>query len=80
MIKYSVARDLEGGCFGMDRDYTADEWIEQAREWCWADDNDECDNYLERMQKNRSEWSDKDVLDFIADIWQLEFEQVKENK
>jgi hypothetical protein len=78
MNKYRVVRDLQGGSFGMDRDYTADEWIEQAREWCEADDNTDLDNYLERMQKNRGDFPDKEVIDFIADIWQLEFEQVKE--
>ena len=78
-IKYRVVRDLQGGEFGMGRDYTADEWLEQAREWCWADDDDDTDNYLERMQKNRSEWSDEKIIEFISDLWQIEFEEVKEN-
>ena len=76
MKKYRVIRDLQGGEFGMGRDYTATEWLEQAREWCWADDNDELDNVLERMDKEGE--SDNNILDLISDIWQIEFEEVKE--
>ena len=76
MKKYRVVRDLQGGEFGMGRDYTATEWLEQAREWCWADDNDELDNVLERMDKEGE--NDNNILDLISDIWQIEFEEVKE--
>lgn len=76
MKKYRVVRDLQGGEFGMGRDYTATEWLEQAREWCWADDNDELDNVLERMDKE--EKNDNNILDLISNIWQIEFEEVKE--
>lgn len=78
MKKYRVVRDLQGGEFGMGRDYTAKEWIQQARDWCWADDNDELDNILERMDKEGE--SDNNILDLISDIWQIEFEEVKEEK
>lgn len=76
MKKYRVVRDLQGGEFGMDRDYTIKEWIQQARDWCWADDNDELDTVLERMDKEGE--SDNNILDLISDIWQIEFEEVKE--
>ena len=76
MKRYRVVRDLQGGEFGMDRDYTIKEWLQQARDWCRADDNDELDNVLERMDKEGE--SDNNILDLISDIWQIEFEEVKE--
>lgn len=76
MKRYRVVRDLQGGEFGMGRDYTIKEWTQQARDWCWADDNDELDNVLERMDKEGE--SDNNILDLISDIWQIEFEEVKE--
>lgn len=79
MKKYRVVRDLQGGEFGMGRDYTATEWLEQAREWCQADDNTDLDNELERIQNNGN-WSDEEVINFIGEYWQLEFEQIKKGE
>lgn len=77
MKRYKVVRDRQGGAFGMGRNYTIKEWIQQARDWCWADDNDDLDNELERLQKNHKGYSDWDILNIISDIWDIEFAEVK---
>lgn len=69
MIKYRVIKDLQGGCFGMDRDFTVEEWREQAIEWADMDDNEELIAVLECLK-------DEKVIPFIADFWELEFEAV----
>ncbi len=75
--RYRVIRDRQGGAFGMGRDYTIKEWIQQARDWCWADDNDDLDNEFERLQKNHKGYSDWDILNIISDIWDIDFVEVK---
>lgn len=80
MRKWKVVRDLQGGSFGMDRVYTADEWLSQGRDWCWHDDNDEMDNYLEEIQNHRDEWADEDIIETIALYWELEMAEVKDIK
>lgn len=80
MKKYRVIRDLQGGGFGMGRDYTVEEWIEQAIDWHDSDEYFEDDKAVERFReellkgaKERGDWY---VLGYIADHWQLEFEEV----
>ena len=80
MKKYRVIRDLQGGEFGMSRDYTVEEWVEQAIDWHDSDEYFENDKSVERFReellkgaKERGDWY---VLDYIADHWQLEFEEV----
>ena len=60
----------------MGRDYTIQEWVQQARDWCWADDNDDLDNDFERIQKS-NDHTDGEILDLISDIWDREFAPVK---
>lgn len=69
MKKYRVIEDLQGGSFGMDRDYTIEQWREQALEWAEMDENDGLIEKLESL-------SESDVLPFIAEFWQLEFAEV----
>ena len=75
MRKYRVIRDRQGGAFGMGRDYTAKEWVQQAREWCEADDDTDLDNQFERIQKEGG-WSDEEILGLIGEIWDIEFAPV----
>ena len=37
-MRYRVVRDYQGGEFGMGRDYTAMEWLEQMTEWSEMDE------------------------------------------
>lgn len=71
MKKWRVVRDLQGGCFGMDRYYTLKEWREQAITWSDMDDDFETVRQLKRY-----EIKNKDLLDFISGVWGLEFEEV----
>lgn len=82
MKRYRVFRDYQGGSFGMDRDYTAMEWLEQMLEWSEADGVD--DNELYAM---REYWTDEiefgreqRLIDNIAEVWQLEFEEIKDEE
>lgn len=71
MKKYRVTEDLQGGEFGMYRDYTLKEWRDQAIEWCEMDEN-----YTTARALKRYEIKNRDLIAFIADYWQLEFAEV----
>lgn len=71
MKKYRVINDLQGADFGMGRDYTLEEWREQAIEWADMDENDG----LIKLLKNTPR---KELLDTIAEFWQIEFAEVKD--
>lgn len=94
MKKYRVVRDLQGGEFGMGGDYTAEEWLGQAVEWrdsddSWGDYGEGTDYYGETHSDDRKwfiefwkrmikDGREQDLIDYIADIWSLEFEEVKQ--
>ena len=81
MNKYRVVRDYQGGSFGMDRDYTAEEWLEQMLEWRTADGLDDEDTERERgywATAIKTPYGESMLIDYIAEIWQLEFKKVKE--
>lgn len=64
--KYKVIRDCQGGEFGMGRNYTIEQWREQAIEWADSDENDGLIRELKKLPK-------KEIIDTISEIWQLEF-------
>ena len=72
-MRYRVIRDLQGGEFGMGRDYTPQQWQKQALEWCWSDDNDELAECVYNLKE-------KDIIPFIAELWALEFKKVRKDK
>lgn len=80
MKKYRVIRDYQGGSFGMDRDYTAKQWLEQMIEWSDADGWDWEDMETSHMywQNKINQGKEKELIDYIAEVWSLEFEEVKE--
>lgn len=55
----------------MDRDLTIEQWREQAMDWAFMDDNEELEKEVEELRTN-------EVIPFISDIWELEFEEVIE--
>ena len=66
-------RDLQGGNFGEGTDTVAG-WVERARGWCWADDMEDEDNYLECMLKGLgTDFTEQDIMDETSEVWQLEF-------
>ena len=66
---YKVVSDLQGGDFGMGRIYTIEQWRLQAIEWA---DMDEHDGIVEELKNLPLD----EVIDYIAEFWQLEFEEV----
>lgn len=79
MNKYRVVKDLQGGEFGMGRDYTAEEWLEQAVEWRDSDgwEDDEREEYTKFWEQRIKDGKEQELIDYIAETWQLEFEKVK---
>ena len=73
IVRYRVSEDLQGGNFGMYRDYTVEQWREQAIDWATLDDND---GLVETLQELKSE----DVMEFIAVMWALKFRKVRKDK
>lgn len=67
--RYRVSADLQGGDFGMGRTYTIEQWREQAIDWADMDEHDGLIETLKALPKD-------EVLDEIAEFWQLEFEEV----
>ena len=58
-IRYRVSEDLQGGEFGMYRDYTVEQWRNQAIEWATMDDNDGLVESLCQLKQH-------EVIGFIA--------------
>jgi hypothetical protein len=88
MKKYIVIRDYQGGSFGMCRDYTAKEWGEQAYEWADSDGSEYADQWLlENFTKNYSTdkngnkhySTEQDLINTIADIWEIELVELDKN-
>lgn len=65
---YFVAEDYQHTDFGMQRNYTLQEWREQAIDWA---DMDEHDGLIETLNTI----DDNELLDFISEIWQIRFEK-----
>lgn len=71
--RYRVSEDLQGGEFGMYRDYTVEQWREQAIEWATMDDNDGLVETLCGLDQ-------EEVMNFIAELWALKFRKVRKDK
>lgn len=94
MKRYEVVEDYQGGDFGMGRQYTAEEWLNQAVEWrdsddSWGDWGEGTDCYGTKHHDER-EWfidfwkhmiadgKEQELIDYIADMWQINIQEVKE--
>lgn len=71
--RYRVVADLQGGEFGMGRDYTIEQWRKQAIEWADMDENDGLAETLADLPRD-------EVLDFISNMWELKFRKVRKDK
>lgn len=71
--RYRVVKDLQGDEFGMYRDYTIEQWRQQAIDWA---EMDEHDGVVERLK----EMPEEQILPYIADFWTVEFAEVDENE
>ena len=72
-IRYRVTEDLQSGEFGMYRDYTVEQWRNQAIEWATMDDNDGLVETLCRLEQH-------EVMTYIAELWGLKFRKVRKDK
>jgi hypothetical protein len=72
-IRYRVTEDLQGGEFGMYRDYTVEQWRNQAIEWATMDDNDGLVETLCRLAQH-------EVMTYVAELWGLKFRKVRKDK
>lgn len=73
MTRYRVIKDNHGGNFGMFRNYTLDQWRKQALEWCYMDERD-------GLAKEIYNTKDEELLDTIAEIWDVQFKKVRKDK
>lgn len=71
--RYRVVKDLQGDEFGMFRDYTIEQWRQQAIDWAEMDENDDVVERLKKMPEEQ-------ILPYIADFWTVEFAEVDENE
>lgn len=77
MIRYRVVKDYQGGEFGTGRDFTIEQWVKQALEWCYVDENDAL---AELLMFNYHNMKNTAILDFISEIWQIQFRKVRKDK
>ena len=73
MDRYRVVKDLQGGEFGMGRDFTIEQWRKNALEWCYSDGNHELAEELYKLPQ-------EEVIEFISLLWSLEFKKVRKDK
>lgn len=71
--RYYVKYDLQGGEFGMYRNYTISQWQKQALEWCYADDNYELAKDIFNLKYD-------EILPYISMVWELEFKKCRKDK
>jgi len=76
MNRYYVDKDLQGDYFGMNRDYTALQWLEQAQEWADMEENYELFNEIENMKQK----FEQNVLNYIGTLWAIRFRKVRHDK
>lgn len=72
-IRYHVQEDLQGGDFGMYRDFTVEQWRNQAIDWATMDDNEGLVESLNRLKHD-------EVLPFVAELWRLKFRKTRKDK
>ena len=69
--KYICVRDKQGGEFALGRTQTAEEWRQNALQWCEQDDNEEYARFLKKLGK-------KHIVGEIASMWDLEIIPIEE--
>ena len=69
--KYICVADKQGGTFAVGRTQTAEEWRQNALQWCEQDDNEEYARFLKKLGK-------KHIVGEIASMWDLEIIPIEE--
>lgn len=87
MKLYRVIEDCQGGTFAMGIAQSANEWLEQMLDWRDSDgsfgnwdapEEDTMEGQRKRWQQVIAEGHEQELIDYIAEIWQLEFETINE--
>ena len=69
---YIGVYDRQGGSWAVGNVDTIEGWRELAQSWADSDD-------MEETIENLAEMPDEDVIDYIADIWDIEIEEFDED-
>lgn len=82
---YEVVRDLQGGSFAMGDPCTASEWLERMTDWqdaddSWGDEEDDREKAIAYWQKAIAEGREQELIEYISDVWQIEFQEVDGKK
>lgn len=64
----------------MDRQYTAEEWLDQALSWLDADGWDVDDDSIAYWKNVIAEGREEELIEYIAETWELEMREVHNNK
>lgn len=70
---YINTRDYQGGSWFVGVKGSIQEWKNTALCWCDMDGNDELYEYIEKQK------ADKDLLDFINEVWTMEIVKYDKN-
>lgn len=71
--QYINITDYQGGSWYVGVVETIKGWKEIALDWCDTDDNEELYDYINKQKEN------KDLLDFISDVWSIEIVEFDKN-
>lgn len=78
MTEYKCIADHQTGEWCVGEVDTTDGWADRAIGWTESDGLDEIRAELIKGQEQiKSEQDEQALMDFIAEIWQIEFEKVK---
>ena len=80
MKKYKCVEDYQGTGWCVDVVDTAEGWRERAIDWQQSDgiDAEDIEKFSRYYKEKIEEGKEQELMDYIADVWQIGFEEVKE--
>lgn len=88
MKLYRVIEDLQGGTFAMGVAQSAKEWLETMLDWResdgsfgdWGGEEEDTREYQEKLWLDLiAKGEEQSLIDYIAEIWQLDFQEIGED-
>lgn len=88
MKLYRVVTDYQGGTFAMGIAQSAEHWLDTMLEWResdgsfgdWGDEEKDTREYQDRYWRGEiAKGNEQDLIDYIADLWDLEFQTIGED-
>lgn len=82
--RWRVVRDRQGGDFAMGKIQTAAEWLEDMTDWqdadnSWGDEEDARAKALAYWQKAIEEGREDELIEYIGEVWDLDFDVIDES-